>query len=151
MMDKLKVYQVIAITMVIFNVALLAFFLFGAKPEGRRPLPRADKQLQLDQAQHEAFLVEVKAHQGQMKKINDQQKELLKGYFQQLATEVEVPPAVPPEFTRLEQEKIQRTYQHLLTVKGLLRPEQEERFPRFTEIALRRILLGNKKPPPPKK
>lgn len=153
MMDKLKVYQVVAISLLLINVGLLVFLFLGAPkdgPLGRRPV---HEMLDLDAGQNEDFFASARQHEERMKEIKSQQQEVLQKYFLQLTTpEGANPGAVPAAYTTLEQDKVGSTYQHLLEVKGLLTPEQETKFPDFVEEVLPQILgRGKRQPPPPRK
>lgn len=153
MMDKLKVYQVVAITMLLLNVGLLAFLFLGPHVRGGGPGRHlVQEQLSLDEGQQEIFLASARQHQKRMKEIKRKQQEVLQKYFLQLTTlDASNPPAIPAVYTTLEQDKVGSTYQHLLEVKKLLRPEQEAKFPDFVRAILPRVLGSNKKPPPPPK
>jgi hypothetical protein len=153
MMNKLKVYQIATIGLLLLNVVLLSFIIFAPKPGGNgRPIKVMDH-FGFDAAQDEKFLDLAKAHKAQIKATNDQQAELLQKYFLQLTTdEAANPGPLPPGIGMLEREKINSTYEHFLDIKEMLRPEQQEAFPSFVEAALQRILLmdSEKRPPPPK-
>ncbi|MEM9528403.1 MAG: hypothetical protein AAGA31_17455 [Bacteroidota bacterium] len=152
-MDKLKVYQVVAITMLLLNIGLLAFLFLGPHTRGGGPgRPRAFEKLQLDEGQQALFHASARQHQKKMREIKRAQQEVLQKYFQQLATPgVPEPSTIPADYIRLEQDKVKGTYQHLLEVKQLLRPEQATKFPEFMQEVLPRVLGNDKKPPPPPK
>lgn len=149
-MDKLRVFQIATIGLLLLNVVLMAFIFFAPRPGGgASPLgPRED--LGLDEVQHERFLTLARAHQRQMRTANDRQTELLQAYFLQLNTDsADSPGPIPPEVAVLEREKITSTYQHLLDLKKMLRPEQQAEYPAFVDAALERILLRKSDVPPP--
>ncbi|MEM9261418.1 MAG: hypothetical protein AAGA62_17395, partial [Bacteroidota bacterium] len=55
-MDKLKVYQVVAVTMLLLNIGLLAFLFLGPYTRGGSPgRQRVHEKLQLDEDQQDLF------------------------------------------------------------------------------------------------
>lgn len=150
-MDKLRVFQIATIGLLLLNVVLLAFIFFAPRPGGGNPL-RASERFGFDEAQNEQFLNLARTHQGKMREANDQQTELLQTYFLQLTTDsAESPGPLPAGVASLEADKINSTYQHFLDIKKMLRPEQQAAFPSFVRDALERILLKkdkNQRPPP---
>lgn len=151
-MDKLRVFQIATIGLLLLNIVLMAFIFFAPRPSGGPPL-RAEQRFGFDKAQDEQFFNLAQAHQRQMRAANDQQTELLQAYFLQLTTDdADNPGPLPPGVATLEAEKINSTYQHFLDIKKMLRPEQQAAFPSFVNDALERILLKKSRGqrPPPK-
>lgn len=149
-MDKLRVYQISTIGLLLLNVVLMAFIFFAPRPGGE-PL-RAVERLGLDEAQAEQFHTLAREHQLQIKTVSSQQSELLQTYFLQLTTDTaDKPGPLPTGVATLEAKKINGTYQHLLDIKKILRPEQQAAFPDFVNDALKRILLKKDRKGPPRK
>ncbi len=149
-MDKLKVFQIATVGLLLLNIVLMAFIFFSPPPRGGGKPPRAVEHFGFDEVQNEQFRKLVKVHQRQMRTTNDRQSELLQTYFLQLTTDsAATPDPLPPGVATLEQEKINSTYQHFLDIKKTLRPEQQAAFPGFIDNMLQRILLKKSKNPPP--
>jgi len=147
-MEKLTVYKLAALLLLVLNLGLLAFLFFGPHTSQGAGAP-ALKVLQFDDQQHEAFKALAQVHRAEMRDLTDRQRALLREHFRQLSTDqAETPLPLPPDFAELEQEKIGSTYHHFIDVKKILRPEQREHFPQFVEQAVSRILLGPKKAGP---
>lgn len=141
-MDQLKFYRIATVALLVLNVAMVAFFLL-APPPGAGPAPgkSAREKLQLDGGQHDAFLSLAEEHKQLMRQTNQEQRQLLATYFGQLAGETaDQNPRPPQEVFTLAERKITSTYEHLLDVKGLLRPDQLDKYPDFVQLALGRIL-----------
>lgn len=142
MMNKLKVYQIATVGLLLLNVILLAFIIFAPRPGGNGRPVRVMDHFGFDAAQDEKFQDLAETHKEQMRTANDQQAELLQQYFLQLTSDDAANPGpLPPGIGTLEQEKINSTYEHFLDIKKMLRPEQQAAFPSFVEAALDRILL----------
>lgn len=150
-MDKLKFYRYAALGLLVLNLAILAFFflyrpLFGGP---HQPPPPTHHELGFDEAQQDAFSGLVETHRTMMQRINQEQKDLLAGYFSNLArNEPDSAAIVPKHYTKLEEEKITGTYDHFLEVKALLRPDQQPNFPSFVDRSLKSILGQGGNPPP---
>ena len=141
-MDKLRVYQVASLLLLIANIGL-AFLLFRGPHHRGHSGPRAKNILNLNERQQEYFHESQRQHKRAMEDINRQHREVLHDWFQQLKTEkAPQKPTIPPAIDRLEREKIQKTYAHLIYVKSLLGEDQRARYPEFVDQNLRRILAG---------
>ncbi|MFK8161877.1 MAG: hypothetical protein AB8H12_05380 [Lewinella sp.] len=150
-MDKLNFYRYAALGLLALNLAILAFFfLYRPLVGGPRDRPGpSHHELALDELQQDAFMTLAENHQVIMRRINQEQKDLLAKYFKTLAwSATDSTLMVPQRYTKLEAEKISGTYDHFLEVKALLRPEQQEKFPNFVERTLKNILGQDRKPPP---
>ncbi len=148
-MDKFTFYRNATFGLLGMNLVLLALHLLpliGGPPEGPGSnMARAVNRLELDKNQHEYFMASAEAHRKNMERINQQQRDILRQYFKGLtATPPAVRPTLPPEYATLNVEKVTTTYQHFLTVKDLLRPEQMPLYAPWVETATRRLLIGNK-------
>lgn len=147
-MDKLIFYRVSALGMLLLNLGLLTFIVLAPRGGGPGQMPVKGR-LQLDDAQHDAFLNLADAHGGTMRGLSDRQRDLLVGYFDQLEdSSIKDSPPLPGEVLELEEQKIKRTYEHLLSVRQLLRPEQVEHYPEFVRGAMSRILIQKNQPLP---
>ena len=145
-MAKLKVYQFIALGLLVLNLVLLSVIVFAPARADNSP-QRAIDTIGLDAEQQERFLDYAHAHQDEMRKYNAEQNALLETYFRQLTTDDAANPGPPPAAVQgIERQKIVSTYQHFLEVKKLLRPEQEKNFPVFVDAVLQQILLEPDKP-----
>lgn len=150
-MDKLRVFQIATLGLLLLNVLLLAFIFFAPRPGGGRSPLRTNERFGFDKAQEEQFHNLARAHKQQMRATNDRQTELLQNYFLQLATDSAANPGpLPPGVATFEREKITSTYRHFLDIKNMLHPDQQVDFPGFVDDALKRILLKNDRPPPRK-
>lgn len=154
-MSKLNFYKYSAISLLLLNIALVAFLLFSP-PKGR-PLggknQRATQVMNLDEAQNEAFLMSAKVHQSKIEELNNQQRAILKTHFETLLDDEKVAQndSLLIKASVIEQEKVAITYQHFAEIKELLKPEQQAGFKEFVDLMLQRILRIEKKPTPPRK
>ncbi|MEL7159741.1 MAG: hypothetical protein AAFN92_03210, partial [Bacteroidota bacterium] len=144
--------RVATLTLLLLNFVLLGFLFLGSKPPPKSPPSvRANERFDLDPEQHERFLQSADVHRAEMRRISAEQRQLLREYFGTLGLTTH-PTSLPERITELEAEKITGTYDHLLRVKQLLRPDQLKEFPRFMEHVQERILgKREKKPRAPRK
>jgi len=152
-MKQLQFYKYAAIGLLLLNIAMMTFFfLVKSKHAHGRGLEKGAKAiLQLDDTQNDAFLKLVKKHRQKMNAFNEDQKELLKPYFDSLVDSTGSQKEVLDKVEKLERQKIESIYQHFQEIKSILRPEQLSNFEEFMNHAIKRILPGSgKKPPPPK-
>jgi len=150
-MEKLKVYQLATVGLLLLNLGLLAFVFLAPRRGGPSP-HHAKEMLHLDAAQNEIFLALARAHQTEMRGLNERQRRELQRYFDQLKTaDATTPPPIPTELGKVEGEKISSTYRHFLDVREMLRPEQETHFPGFVDRMTNRILSGSGKKKRPKR
>lgn len=146
-MEQVKFYKYATITLVVLNIAMVAFF-FLTKPKGKPHNGRkVVEMLQLDEAQNDTFLKYVDTHKALMKGFNEKQKALLKTYFQTLTdtTNLAVTDSLLTEVQRLERQKIESTYEHLKDVRNILNEEQTPYFQEFMNKVYSRILSKDKK------
>ena len=154
-MKNLQFYRYAALALLLLNIGIIAFFIITMpRPPhgGERPgfSDRAADVLKLDKQQHDTFLDLAKEHSELMRGFNDQQRDLLKPYFQTLAESSSKIDAdsLLQRHQEIERKKIESTYKHFQDVKSILKDDQQESFGVFMESALRQILMeGNKKPP----
>lgn len=154
-MKQLQFYKYSAAGLLVLNLAMVAFFFLTAPPHqgGRADGQRAVDILKLDRQQDESFMPLAREHMQLMDDFNDQQRSLLKPYFNSLVEQNDTynSDSLLHQVQLIERKKIESTYQHFQDVKALLRPEQEARFAAFVDHALQRILLeqSNQGPPLP--
>lgn len=160
MMKALQYYKYATWLLLALNLAMVAFFLLtrpphnherrGGEQEKHDFRNQAIDILALDEVQKEAFLKSVKIHSETMVAIDEQERPLLKKYFQPLLDttltidQVEVMNSI----LVLEKKKIAHTYQHFSEINTLMRADQEANFADFLQNALEILLLENKKQRP---
>ena len=152
-MKQLQFYKYAAIGLLFLNIAMLVFF-FLTKPK-HPPMDGLKKDakaiLKMDDAQNEVFLKSVKEHQKKMEAFSQQQKKLLKPYFNNLIDSNEIHEEVLEQVEQLERKKIESIYQHFQEIKSILRADQLSGFKEFMNHATKRILQNpRKKPHPPR-
>lgn len=157
-MRKEQLYQYTTWGLLVLNLSMISFF-FLTKPS---PHPRkgdleftkrAIEILKLEESQQAVFLESAKKHNQQMEAVNNQQRDLLKPYFQSLI-DPESPSGTDSllrQVELLERKKIELTYQHFNDVKSNLKEDQKAGFEKFMKRALDIILLNQQKRPPPPK
>lgn len=150
-MDKLKFYQYASVGLLLLNLILVTFLILGRPSDGERP-GRAFDSLNMDKAQHDAFLESAKVHVQLMTSVDDQQKKLLEAYFKTIMEpSSNVNPTFPEEVVQLEKRKIEGTYKHFQEIKTLLKEEQLADYQQFMDRMINRILPKAKKNPHPPK
>lgn len=157
-MSQLTFYKYASLSLLLLNVAIIGFFLL-TKPA---PPPRAGgenfqdeviEMLSLNEEQVTSFRAFAQEHKQKMTGINEQQKKLLRPYFESLANpsiEVDQTDALS-QFQQLEREKIEVTYQHFQDLKAILDEAQLTHFERFIRRYVDVILAGGQKRSPPPK
>lgn len=155
-MDQEKFQKYIIGGLVGLNIAVLAFFLLAKPP--RRPQPtfknnRSEviEMLHLNNQQAIQLNKLADVHKQKMQEISEHQAKLLLPYFESLvsASQVIEKDSLFKEYQQSEREKIELTYQHLQEIKSLLEEDQLPDFKEFMTKTTNRLLLGNKKNPPP--
>lgn len=149
-MKQLQFYKYAIWFLVLLNLSIIAFFFFTGKPPHHRGGFNGKKTIELlnlDREQHLQFTASAKTHQEEMVKLDEQQQQLLKPYFESIVdpTKVTNQDAILRQVEMLERKKIERTYQHLNEVKLMLRPDQQVNFKQFMNQILKRILRQTKK------
>lgn len=149
-MEQVKFYKYTTFVLVILNLSMVAFF-FLMKPKGQHHNGRNVVEiLKLEKTQNDTFLQYADAHKALMKEFDEQQKALLKTYFQTLTdtTDLAITDSLLTEVQKVEREKIESTYEHLEDVRSILNEEQQPYFQEFMNRVYGRILsesTGNKK------
>lgn len=156
MMKQLQFYKYATWALLLLNLSMVAFFFLTAPPPPKGE--EFDRKgpidiVKMDEQQNESFLQLAEQHKKQMVDLNDDQRKLLKPYFNSLINPAIIinSDSLLNQVQLLEQRKIESTYQHFQEVKSMLRPEQQSDFKEFMNRALERILLEQNNPPPPKK
>ena len=159
-MNQLSFYKYTTWGLLVLNLAMIAFF-FLTKPEfpqQRRPpgdhqKMNASTTLGLNKDQTEKFLTSAKRHEGEIKSIDAQQKELLTQYFNSLidTTLMSKNQITIDSFTTLEKQKIEITYRHFQEIKDILSFEQVNDFEPFMKEVLKKAIPRHRKNPPPPK
>ncbi|MEL6537365.1 MAG: hypothetical protein AAFQ98_18230 [Bacteroidota bacterium] len=152
-------YKIGFFVMLLMNGVML-FFLFqrpkphppggGPSVQGHATFQRIKDLLQLDDRQVEAFEELAMDHRRTLRRIEDEQGEVLQAYFSYLKMD-QVPAQQGEElqeFLQLEQEKIEYTFQHFQELKALCRPDQLTEIETLTEEILQVLGPQEKNPPP---
>lgn len=146
-MDKHRLYRLATWSLLALNLVLVAFLFLRPGPQKPAPEKLIDL-LELTDEQQGKFRELARAHRGEMRSVNDRQRQLLRDYFAGLHEHPERDSfPLPPAMLDLQEAKITGTYAHLREVRSLLTPAQLELYPEFTRRALRRILMDNRADP----
>lgn len=148
-MDQSTFYKYASIALLILNIGILSFF-FLTKPQGPHP-GRLHNQnphglFKFDQDQDHRFTVLANDHIDLMKTYNNNQREILKSYFDDLLNPEMLinKDSLLNQSLAIEKNKVESTYQHFLDIKTILKKDQEEYFDLFAQQALDRILFQKK-------
>ncbi|WP_417602462.1 hypothetical protein [Owenweeksia hongkongensis] len=157
-MKKLEFYKIGLITMVVLNLALVSFLVFNNPQSHSHSHDREDGHfrkraiqiLDLDKEQLKQFKDLATLHHMEMIKMEDQQKELLRPYFNQLSTgDGVLNEDSRRKVSELDRQKLELTYNHFKEVKAILRPNQYPNFEIFLSQAIDELLMDEKSSPPP--
>ncbi len=149
-MKQLQFFKYATISLILLNVILLGFLLFKRPPFPHKKdnnQKNAKEYLNLSKEQNESFLKLANQHIQDMKDLNEQQRDLLKVYFEGLVypNDNHTQDSILLKVQDVERTKIESTYQHFTDVKKLLDPDQHKGFEVFLNHAIDRILLKEKK------
>lgn len=146
-MEQAKFYKYAAIFLVILNLSMVAFFLITRPKPEHGGKHHARNVLKLDAAQNDTFQQYANTHKDLMKDLDEEQKQLLKTYFQTLTnpTNIGMTDSLLTQVQSLERQKIVSTYEHLKEVKVMLNEEQQPLFQDFMNHIYGRILLESRK------
>lgn len=150
-MKQLQFYKYAAGGLLLLNFMMLAFFFLTA-PKAPPPTNGGRKAaidiMHLDEQQHDAFLELADRHIELMERFDDQQRNLLKQYFGDVALSGRNADSdsLLNQVLQKERNKIESTYQHLQDVKTILHPDQGHYFEEFVSSALEIILMEKKIP-----
>lgn len=158
-MEQLKFCKFAILSLIVLNLAVLAFFLFVKPKPPHRPPPGQDMRSELiavfgfTEEQEVSFKLFADKHHKKMQAIREEQNKLVPRYFEDLVQNVSDSKKEETliKFKELEQEKLEVTYQHFEEIKGMLNKEQEPHFQEFMHRVLKRISSPSKKNPPPPK
>ncbi|WP_339926253.1 hypothetical protein [uncultured Cyclobacterium sp.] len=154
---KNKIFKIGFFCLLIINGVLAFVMLNHPRPPFSRPQEKGalmfkiSNELNLSESQKKSFFISAENHQKGMAMIEEQQKELVKEYFEFLKMPVvdEVARAEKLNAVALkEAEKIDMTYAHFEELKNLCKEEQKEA---FNEIIseVQQVLLGERGNMPP--
>lgn len=150
-MEQIKFFKYTTIFLAILNISMIAFF-FITKPKGKHPHHDGKKGnaleiLKLDKTQKETFSEYADAHKALMKDFNEEQKTLLKTYFETLTdtTNIAITDSLLTKVQVIEKQKIESTYEHLKDIQTILNKEQEPHFQEFMNQVYGRILAESKR------
>ncbi len=139
--------------MLILNIMVVLFFILNKPPATAHHPPHKmgpPPMLNLSESQTEAFHGLADQHKADMRRIMEQQRTVLKTYFEPLYNNgIENDKSVLSTFFDLEQQKINSTYTHFQDVKQLLNKDQLKHYPEFVEKTLGLIHGGRRGPHPP--
>lgn len=155
-MNQLKFYKYSTLGLLLLNIAMIAFFVLTKPkrpPHHKKGMGTPEKiidVLNLDEEQRTVFLESAKEHGNKVEEINQQQKSILKPYFNSLidSNNVSNLDSLLTQYQNLERNKIELTYRHFQEVKTTLKKEQQANFEPFMKKVLEGILPENKKNPP---
>ncbi len=157
-MSQLKFYKYATFGLLFLNIGVLAFFLL-AKPGPRPPASPANfrgeviKILDLNSEQERTFTALAEDHNRKMNSLNEQQRKLLRPYFENLnSPDVRINKEdVLNQVQQLEGEKMEVTYQHFQDLKSILSESQLPHFERFIRRFMDRVFSSPEKSTPPPK
>lgn len=147
-MKTSQFFKYTTIALLIMNFAILAFLFFRKPPPHLRmhPLRAANEILKLNEADYKIFENLAKAHHKEVVDINNQQKELLKPYFNHLLdSSNNNREDLLNQIQQLERKKIEITYHHFETLKDRLKSIDDSDFKTFINRSLQSIFGDNKK------
>lgn len=152
-MKQLQFYKYATWILLFLNLSMIAFFFLTPPPSHRGAEGRkgALDIMKLDEQQDELFLQLAQQHMQQMDDFDNQQRNLLKPYFNSLIDKSKTinSDVLLNQVQLLGRKKIESTYQHFQDVKSILRPDQHIDFEEFVEHTMEKILLEKKQKSPP--
>lgn len=148
-MGKEKFYKKTTYGLLLLNLGLVVFIIISSYRRMPRPID-AQKLLNLNEQQHQAFLKSAEQHQKAMVNINHAQRELIQQCFNHLIDNNINKDSSIQGVQELEKQKLELTYLHLEEIKGLLNEQQLPHFGAFIQQITRIVLGKNRKRPPPR-
>jgi periplasmic protein CpxP/Spy len=149
-MKPIRILSIIAVVLLLMNGFLLTEILTRKPP--KHP-PHMDykqqviEQLHFDEQQIEAYEKLVQEHQILMVRLEELKGEKMAVYFNQLNQNDSGNTAVlMEEITRLEQQRIQVTYDHFAAIKALCRADQLQGFEEVVQKAMQMLASRNRGP-----
>lgn len=150
-MTNTNFYKYLSFGLIALNLILIALLIIG-RPNGQGPRP-GKAPINFNDDQHEQFLTSVDKHKAQMSTLNNNQRDLLKVYFDKLTSDnySDIDSVTIANILNIEKDKIESTYLHFLDVRELTDKNQKEEYEAFVEFALDRILTNSNKNRPKRK
>jgi hypothetical protein len=115
-MSKVKLYKYLCLGLLLLNIGLVSFFILtkgGRPPERKNFKNQAAEILNLDEVQQSLFSDLAKEHGDKMRSLENEQADVIKGYFTNLINGISNA-EVPPRALKIEKEKIDITNQHFI-------------------------------------
>lgn len=153
-MDQIKFYKFAIYGLILLNVLVLGFFLLSSsKQEMNRPRPHHNFEtevagfLEFTSDQQVVFDQSHDRHEKQMRRINQEEEELLLSYFDNIANPTEEMDSalVITQFQQLQRQKLVLTQQHFLEIKSILNTDQLVDFESLMRRVAERIVSRRKK------
>lgn len=155
-MSQVNVLKILVGILIVMNAGLIIFFFNGP---GRRMPPGGGpenfrniviRELQLDDRQQEDYLRSARAHREGMNRLERDQAELTRAYFDGLksGTQSGGRDSLLAKIQAIEASKVELTYRHFDELKAICREDQLGHFPRILDRALNLMLLKRRKAPP---
>ncbi|MGD1892569.1 MAG: hypothetical protein ACFB15_18510 [Cyclobacteriaceae bacterium] len=145
--------------LVLINAVLIFLLVKGPSP-GRPPIPlekgtslmkTIGEKLNLTSGQMDQYENMAKQHRQVMINLQEEQRPLLRSYFELLKSPIEQDSSdnLLTEILILERRKLTTTYSHFEELKTILTVDQADQFESIVDDILRVLLSGEKKLPPP--
>tara|TARA_R110002049_G_scaffold307084_1_gene506740 strand:+ start:5565 stop:6047 length:483 start_codon:yes stop_codon:yes gene_type:complete len=157
-MNQVKFYQYTIGALLLLNAIILGFFLSN---NSRPPHPLRNNPfhqevvelLKLTEEQAISFKKMAKEHKINIAEVTNQQQQLLLPYFQSISnSDVQIDESETlNQIELLERKKIAITHRHLQEIKSILTTEQHANFKEFMQVFIEKVVLNQKKDPPPPK
>jgi hypothetical protein len=145
-----KMYKIGFFILLIINIGLVVLFVLGPKP------PRPESGIKNEISREMGFTEEQKAafeqmamnHREAIRKLDQQERQLVGSFFNQLSQPQPNEPneELLQEIMQLEKDKIMITYNHFEELKGLCSEEQRVRFDRVIQRILPALTNSSERP-----
>lgn len=152
-MNKIKFLSFLSIGLLLVNIGLVAFLLFGrpGKPKPGGPRDMIVERLGFDEQQVAIFDESIKTHRRGIRKVDSSVlalKEELFSLLPQNTVPVSKRDSLIQEIVKMEQQKQYADFEHFLAIKKICKPEQLDEYSEFTKELSK--LFGRKgRPGPP--
>jgi len=150
-----KIYKIGFFILLIINIGLVVLFVLGPKP----PRPESgikneiSRELGFTEEQKAAFEQMAMSHREAIRKLDQQERQLVGSFFNQLSQPQPNEPneELLQEIMQLEKDKIMITYNHFEELKGLCSEEQRVRFDRVIQRILPALTNSSERPMKPQR